>query len=759
MSELEIDPGIAFLHERDPKLHTTPDIELAADYLRAHGDAIPNQPVDKLTSYMGLLAHEQYANDGVLTGDPESIERQAEFYSIDVNADTADAYFKFQSKISREQGIGIDENNVSDETKEEKLRVLQQDQKQQLTEWMTYLNGPDVEYEDWFKKYVIDSVTKLAAFDQAADKFPRRGARSFALFPELDAESLSLTYDVLKAKISKWDLDGYDLEMQTAAQSGNFGKIYKEANKKGFAITEELRAVETGSWKTYLQSDKSADSDQLAEDVSRYRSGWCTGGKQTAHTQLSNGDFYVWYSTGSDGQDNVPRIAVRMEGGKVREVRGIGDNQEMEPELIDVAMDKIRELPGGEEYTKKAEDMKRLTQIDKRVNEDPGDPLEVEDLMFLYQVNGRIKGFGQDFSGEDPRIKEVIEKRDRLADLKLIQERIELKIKEGQKLSRGETRFASAYQVFDILISHTENSDDIADSELSIDNLRFLYEVDPDASFEPLRLSFEGEYSTFDLKERMEKFTKGRDKFTDVRRIYEAIEKDRQEGAVQSREDAKFIRTYPDLVRTLEIDAKTSVDPRVDLSKDDLRFLYEIDRPITLYTESTGSRHFNSRLGRIRDERDTKADYAEIFDCTPEQVMANQHELTDDSVVLVGRLSAEYLRKGWPKRLRFIAGDVDFGHFDQEPRNLEEIIGTVQLTHAKIKSLGSIRRIRGKLFINDNEFLEDLGSLEEVVGDIDFQYTVIPNLGMLRHVTGDIKARRKGMDFSGVKVDGEIDHF
>lgn len=84
-------PGSSFLHDRNPQLHSSEEVESVAEYLRAGGEHIPNEPADKISAHLGFLANRDYANDGILTGDQASIVRQIEAHVIkaeDVPEDT-----------------------------------------------------------------------------------------------------------------------------------------------------------------------------------------------------------------------------------------------------------------------------------------------------------------------------------------------------------------------------------------------------------------------------------------------------------------------------------------------------------------------------------------------------------------------------------------------------------------------------------------------------------------------------------------------
>ena len=98
-----------------------------------------------------------------------------------------------------------------------------------------------------------------------------------------------------------------------------------------------------------------------------------------------------------------------MEYGKIAEIRGISKDQNLEPEMEEVVEEKIKDFPDKEKYYKKVSDMKLLTHIYKKHKNN--EELTKEELRFLYEVDGKIIGFGYK---EDPRIEEIINARDNI---------------------------------------------------------------------------------------------------------------------------------------------------------------------------------------------------------------------------------------------------------------------------------------------------------------------------------------------------------
>jgi hypothetical protein len=151
----------------------------------------------------------------------------------------------------------------------------------------------------------------------------------------------------------------------------------------------------------------------LVKTLEGHATGWCTATSESmAKTQLDGGDFYVYYSLDQDRKPTVPRIAIRMEGNTIGEVRGIAPDQNLDSEVYQIAEDKLKEFPDGELYKKKVSDMKLLTEIESKTRLKQN--LTQRELVFLYEMDDLIEGFGQN---RDPRIKELLATRNPQEDM------------------------------------------------------------------------------------------------------------------------------------------------------------------------------------------------------------------------------------------------------------------------------------------------------------------------------------------------------
>jgi hypothetical protein len=207
------------------------------------------------------------------------------------------------------------------------------------------------------------------------------------------------------------------LTKEKAAQFAklSFARQYAEGIKAAGEITPEMKEETRGSWVRY---QRETDPTALWASLQNKGAPWCTKGFATAETQLKGGDFYVYYTLDRQGKPTIPRIAIRMQGDQIGEVRGVADNrQNLEGNMVGIAEEKMNDLPGAERYRKASADMKRLTAIDKK--KQSGKDLTKDDLVFLYELNSPIEGFGYE---RDPRIAEIRNARNPEEDMPIVVE-------------------------------------------------------------------------------------------------------------------------------------------------------------------------------------------------------------------------------------------------------------------------------------------------------------------------------------------------
>ncbi len=317
--------------------------------------------------------------------------------------DIPDAYYGLQKQIYLERGYGHIELNEFN--KGRMAQEVIEEQRQSLEKWIDYLISDDAKvYPFWAKYWAFQGVLKLGRYDKAKQQFSRRTKGTTTVFTEVNHEALSLSIDFLIKSLNKEKIE--DQELEALLKNGSFEKIYTYIIKKLSNNEKEIANSNKGEWIKYLQG---SDHMPLVKSLEGRGTGWCTAGEETAKSQLAMGDFYVYYSYDTNGKATIPRLAIRMEYGKIAEVRGVAFSQNIEPEMEEVVDKKLAEFPDKDEYKEKVDDMRHLTRIYEN-----GENLTKEDLRFLYELDGTIKGFGYE---PDPRKNEIISKRNIIDDM------------------------------------------------------------------------------------------------------------------------------------------------------------------------------------------------------------------------------------------------------------------------------------------------------------------------------------------------------
>ena len=414
--------GEQFLHQRDPKLHTTPPIEKTRKRAEARGETTSQRPAEKIGAYLGRL-------NRILDPQPlqhpdfDRKQRNLEMLKKSLYDDVIikpenlpQSYFANQTRLAREQGYGDIE--ISAAMREQAQEVIIADQRSTLDNWIEYFTSPDSNsYPIWAKYWVFTGMLQLSTFDKEKHAFGKRDKNTVAPFPDLNREALSYVIDAIVKKVNKKNIPAQadNPELQTLLQGANFGKLYVWAIEKVTPAQESELTKTDGEWVKYNQG---SDHRLLVESLQGHGTGWCTVGEETAKNQLQNGDFYVYYSYDQNGQPTIPRIAIRMQGQSIGEVRGIAAQQNLDPYIVqsDILDKKLKEFgQEGVAYQKKSADMKQLTEIDHKTKR--GEDLSIGDLRFLYEFGSKIQGFGYQ---KDPRINEIIQNRNIKADISRI---------------------------------------------------------------------------------------------------------------------------------------------------------------------------------------------------------------------------------------------------------------------------------------------------------------------------------------------------
>jgi len=354
-------------------------------------------------------------------------------FAIDTNDEEtvlkiAHSLYESEKRMAVERGLGAHIEELDEETVFRKYQNAVHEkhdvQERTLSAWLDYLHTNDAEYPTWFRYFVVRNLTKMGTLNKEKGEYSKRNDYTVAPFPELNSEALGFVYRMLTTGVGNKEFV-YDPENDTPEEKETIetkrNTLTTLIEKKDFIKLYTFAQIETagalnreslqGEWRKFEQG---SDHHVLEAQLQGKGTGWCTA-EGSAYAHLNGGDFYVYFTKGSGGAFSEPRIAIRMEGDSVAEVRGVNHRQELEPALVETAQAQYKNLPGGEKFDKKSADMKRMTELVSKYERK--EQFTKEDLRFLYEVDGTIEGFGYE---RDPRIETLRNERNRTEDIQVL---------------------------------------------------------------------------------------------------------------------------------------------------------------------------------------------------------------------------------------------------------------------------------------------------------------------------------------------------
>lgn len=396
-----------------------------------------------------------------------------------------------------------------EELKEQHDAVAINNQSRSLDKWVDYLSSEDAQYPDWAKYWALRSVLNMGKFEKVKDedgevagaRFNKRilpetdpGTGSLknnptvASYPLLNPRALALTIGAMRERleekskpkkerqVTNQSTKLSDADYRQLLTTEDFSKLYAQFLIELPEYSPEKLQVTDGAWvkfpqdsdpmtykPTIVHEGEEYTGQPLVPSLENYPLEWCTADPDTARTQLEGGDFHIYYSVNDLNEPVIPRLAIRMEGDRIAEPpRGIAPDQNLDPYIAPVLEEKLQEFGAeGEFYKKRVEDMRRLTAVEEKAK--AGDKLTKEELIFLYEIETPVEGFGYQ---RDPRIDELITERNTDKDYLIISGHIldnpESFSEEIQSRARDTLRLEEVW----------------TKEDLTKDDLIFLYEID-----------------------------------------------------------------------------------------------------------------------------------------------------------------------------------------------------------------------------------------------------------------------------------------
>lgn len=394
---------------------------------------------ERVQQYLDKLERIQ----GKIQNNPKYLDIIKELYYdkyIIKREDIPESHFRFIEKKYLEDGQGhIDlvnpKTDYEVQLKEECVDGIIKKQKETLDYWLNYLLGSDSSYLPiWAKVWAFHGMLSIGNINENKDGYKNRGKKTVNPFISLDSEVLAKCVELMEKYLNKSEITESELDKLIVSHS--FAKLYG----KMFLSKRKIKPLnDDGIWIKYnketLEEVEEKEKNgiepeylKLYNSLQHYNTGWCTAGsKQAAKEQICGsknivpGDFYVYYSKDNSGQYRIPRIAIRTELGSIREIRGIADKQNIESNMENIIEEKLKEFPDSHDYQTKVNDMRRLTGIYNKYQNNID--LTKDDLRFLYQIDRRIMTFGFEWHGipaMDPRVEEILLSRNKRTDFSKI---------------------------------------------------------------------------------------------------------------------------------------------------------------------------------------------------------------------------------------------------------------------------------------------------------------------------------------------------
>ena len=211
---------------------------------------------------------------------------------------------------------GRERDNVINEYRRAQVETANQ--------WENYLGQSD--YPASFKYLMLDAVL-TNNYDLKTDRYQKRTGKTIRNFTPFDAGTLAELYMSDSNEL---------LKDYVRIQADNSANIVESA---AFSSTKDGKWIKFDGGSNVGEQELKDNANKLSQLVQNTY--WCT--KTNALSQLRDGDFYVYVTENKQG-DFDPRIAVRMNGDKVGEVRGnASSKQDLEADMLPIADTFLRE--------------------------------------------------------------------------------------------------------------------------------------------------------------------------------------------------------------------------------------------------------------------------------------------------------------------------------------------------------------------------------------------------------------------------------
>jgi hypothetical protein len=584
----------------------------------------------------------------------------------------------------------------NDKARKDFISNLRKTQDDTADQWVSYLKQS--EYSDAFKYLMLDAVL-TNNYDLKSLNYNKRTKATTRNISPFDAGTLAMLY----ASDSKALLKSY-VEMQ-------------KENLDNIINASQVKSTEGGKWLKFDGGPNAANKEETANSLSQLVQDtyWCT--KTNALGQLRGGDFYVYVTGGT------PRIAIRMEGDRVGEVRGnASSKQDLEPDMLPVADEFLKDnIPNDSgkkwldsiAFNKKAKEflgnIKANSIGEKEIKEYVNIVSEGEKNNTDYGENGfvtKIKNAFQNKNNIKPDIREFVAFNFSEFDANKTKYFIGSADFKGSKITDlGSLEIISGDAYFEgSNVKSLGSLESIGGSahfrDSNVESLGSLERIGGDAYFLRSKIADLGSLESIGGNAYFEG--------SNVKSL----------GSLESIGGSALFKGS----KITDLGSLKSIGGSVNFTESNVKSLGSLERISgnAFFTESNVE-----SLGSLKSiGGDAYFRYSNIESLGSLESIGGHADFKGSKIADLGSLES-------------IGGNAYFsGSKITDLGSLESIGGSVNFAGSNVKSLGSLKSIGGSAHFRDSN-VESLGSLERIGRYADFERSNVADLGSLKSIGGN----------------------
>ena len=525
-------------------------------------------------------------------------------------------------------------------------------------QWESYLGQSD--YPASFKYLMLDAVL-TNNYDLKTDRYQKRTGKTIRNFTPFDAGTLAELYMSDSNEL---------LKDYVRIQADNSANIVESA---AFSSTKDGKWIKFDGGGNVGEQELKDNANKLSQLVQNTY--WCT--KTNALSQLRDGDFYVYVTENKQG-DFDPRIAVRMDGDKVGEVRGnASSKQDLEADMLPVADTFLREKIPNDSGKKWLDSIAYNTKVKDLTEKIDTKVLDMDDVNEYIDIIKDKDKFSVDY-GENGLV---------------------------QKL---QDKFRDAKFSFGVADSQTDIKDDTLLLIAPNDIYTFMFYNNEQTKNVQVIIGNVNIYSDFDG---------GKVKAITGNVVFED----------SSIKEIKSIESIGGNVRFRNSEIKylgslKEIGGDVSFRNSEIRYLGNLK-------SIGGQAIFRDSEVISLENLEFIGGNADFYDSNLEDLGSLKEIGGNADFVFSSIESLDGLKK--------IGGEAKFEDSGvKDLGELTEVGGTVNVNNSKIKSLGKLKKARN-LFSNSNSKLNDLGELTEIVSNLNlYNNDTLKSLGKLKKIGG-----------------------